>query len=404
MAEPNPQSEHDKINKNLISKEVMRGFLKHLSNEHTLVCPVDTGKVIEYREIKNSDDSAVEPAAEVITSGKVTSGENIAVDEQILTDDRISYNSFKTFYFPQTELMFTFKNEDIIDNTDIPGFVIFGARPCDLEALRVMNIVYTSGKYADPFFQRRFDANFLIGVGCKNKKSECFCDEMKINKDYSDFCDIMLTDNGENYTIVHLSEKGRNALKEYAETSEFAYTHVSEYVCKFTNEHDKNHTCENTCENNRKPADACEDNPENNQKPVTMNKDKLMLDVNKDDTDYFDIIDWAKVTATCKGCGICTYICPTCYCFDFKDVSKKGEAKRYKCWDSCMYPKFTLHASGHNPREKRYERYRQRVLHKYKYVPDNFSGAVACTGCGRCVRGCPVGINIKNIVKMINNS
>ena len=66
-----------------------------------------------------------------------------------------------------------------------------------------------------------------------------------------------------------------------------------------------------------------------------------------------------------------------------------------------MYPKFTLHASGHNPRENRHERYRQRVLHKYKYVPDNFEGYVACTGCGRCIRECPVGINIKDIVKKI---
>jgi len=359
MAEPNPQPEHDKINNNLIdnnliSKEVVRGLLNHLSHERTLVGPVDTGKVIEYREIRNSDDI-------------VTSGENLTVDEQILMDDRISYNSIKSFYFPQTELMFTFKNDEVIDNTDIPGYVIFGARPCDLEALRVMSIVYTSGKYTDPFFQRRFDNNFLIGVGCQSKKPECFCDEMKIDIEFSDFCDIMLTDDGEDYFIEHLSEKGRNALKEYAEASKLACMHVSEYACKLTN------------------------------------KNKLILDTHKDDAKYFDIIDWGKITATCKGCGICTYVCPTCYCFDFKDVSKKGEAKRYKCWDSCMYPKFTLHASGHNPREKRYERYRQRVLHKYKYVPDNFDGAVACTGCGRCIRGCPVGINIKNIVKKIND-
>jgi len=279
-------------------------------------------------------------------------------------DDRIAYNSIKAYYFPQTELMFTFENEDTKDNTEIPGYVIFGAKPCDMEALRVMSVVYTTGKYADPFFQRRFDANLLIGVGCVNEKPECFCNEMSIDKGFSDFCDIMLKDHGDSYSVEYISDKGRQALEEYR---------VNDI-----------HT--------GKSADIFLD--------VTRHSVNYIL-TEKEDADYFDIIDWAKVTEACKGCGICTYICPTCYCFDFKDVSKKGKAERYKCWDSCMYPKFTLHASGHNPREHRFERYRQRVLHKYKYVPLNFDGCVACTGCGRCVRGCPVGINIRDIVKLI---
>jgi len=315
-------------NENVISKKDMKGFLEHLAAKRTLVGPVDTGKVIEFREAAACD---------------------------ILMYDRVSYKSLKEFYFPQTELMFTFKDGDVTDNAEIPGYVIFGAKPCDLEALRVMSIVYTTGKYADPFFQRRFEANLLIGVGCIDRKPECFCDEMGVDKEFSDFCDIMLTDIGDGYSIEYTSEKGAKALEGISET--------------------KIKTDE---------PSPC-----------------LMLDTEKEDSAYFDIIDWEKATATCKGCGICTYTCPTCYCFDFKDVSEKGSAKRYKCWDSCMYPRFTLHASGHNPRAKRHERYRQRVLHKYKYVPNIFDGAVACTGCGRCVRGCPVGINIKNILKQV---
>jgi len=344
-------------NENQIRKENMLGFLKHLSSDRTLVCPVNTGKVIEYREVAAIDI----PADDSTQAGSI---DQIAQDENlILMDDRIAYNSIKSFYFPQTELIFTFKSDEVIDNTELPGYVIFGAKPCDLEALRVMSIVYSTGKYADPFFQRRFEANLVIGVGCKNQKPECFCHEMGVDMEFSDFCDIMLNDNGESYSVEHLSEKGRQALKNYSTTSEVV------------------------CDNDRKAVKPCED--------------KLMLDTETDDAAYFDMIDWAKATETCKGCGICTYICPTCYCFDFKDVSKKGQAERYKCWDSCMYPKFTLHASGHNPREKRHERYRQRVLHKYKYVPDNFDGSVACTGCGRCIRSCPVGMNIRNIAKQV---
>ena len=331
---------------NAISKDDMRFFLNFLSAKSTLIGPVNTGKVIEFRE---------------------------ATADDILMDDQVSYKSLKEYYFPQTELMFTFKDDDVTDNTDIQGHVIFGARPCDLDALEVMKVVYTSGKYADSFFQRRFDKNLLIGVGCKNQKAECFCEEMGVDLEYSDFCDIMLADIGDSYIIRHLSEKGTRALESFKLSG-----------------------------SQLNPPEPTPGHPELTKKlsPATP----LALDTGKNDTAYFNIIDWEKTTETCKGCGICTYICPTCYCFNFKDVSKKDESKRYKCWDSCMYPKFTLHASGHNPREHRHERYRQRVLHKYKYVPENFDGAVACTGCGRCVRSCPVGINIKDILKEIRKA
>ena len=330
----------------IISKEHMRSFLNFLKKENKLVGPVDTGKVIEFREL-NAED--------------------------ILMDDRVSYKSLKEYYFPQTELMFTFKESEAKDNTNIPGYVIFGARPCDLEALRVMGIVYTTGKYADSFFQRRFDKNLLIAIGCKNEKPECFCNEMGVDREFSDFCDIMLVESDDSYIIKHLSEKGIKALESFKmPESQLSHPKLSSCHTEFT-------------------KSLTPDTP-------------ITLHTGKDDTAYFDIIDWEKATETCKGCGICTYICPTCYCFDFKDVSKKDEAQRYKCWDSCMYPKFTLHASGHNPRENRHERYRQRVLHKYKYVPENFDGHVACTGCGRCIRSCPVGINIKNIVNKIKKA
>lgn len=65
-----------------------------------------------------------------------------------------------------------------------------------------------------------------------------------------------------------------------------------------------------------------------------------------------------------------------------------------------MFPKFTLHASGHNPRASKKERVRQRVLHKYLYLKQNH-GLTGCTGCGRCLRSCPAGMNIKIIISKI---
>jgi sulfhydrogenase subunit beta (sulfur reductase) len=106
---------------------------------------------------------------------------------------------------------------------------------------------------------------------------------------------------------------------------------------------------------------------------------------------------WDTIHARCLKCGTCTYLCPTCHCFDISDETKGSDGVRIRSWDSCQYPLFTKMASGHNPRTSQKERWRQRVMHKFRYYVDNF-GAVSCVGCGRCVMLCPVNIDIRKII------
>ena len=327
-----------------ITKQTLRKLLKTLSEDKVLVGPVNTGKTVEYQA---------------------------ASADELLMDDQVSYKSFKEFYFPQVEKLLTFTEDEAIENTEPEPAVIFGARPCDLEALRVMHEVFMEGRYADPFFARHMDANLLIGVGCAEKKPGCFCDALGLDKGFSDFCDIFLMpvtaelslsgeENG--YQVTFLNDKGRAVLNALPETKQI------------------------TCDNSVIAA--------------VPNCDCISIDKETEDAELFDCIDWKLATATCQGCGLCTYICPTCHCFEFKDVKQGETVERFRCWDSCIYPRFTLHASGHNPRATRAERYRQRVLHKYLYVKKN-TGYAACTGCGRCLRSCPVGMNIKAVVQSI---
>ncbi len=107
---------------------------------------------------------------------------------------------------------------------------------------------------------------------------------------------------------------------------------------------------------------------------------------------------WQEVAESCLSCGICTYVCPTCYCFTITDEIKDLQGERLRSWDSCMFYQYTSEASGHNPRPTKFERYRNRVGHKFSYIPEKYEGLIGCCGCGRCIRSCPVSIDIRRAV------
>ena len=328
------------MSNSFISMETLRKIMKELvtASDTEVFAPVRNGKALDFEKI--TDDSL------------------------IVISDELPYKSPKEVFLPQTEKLMTFKDGDIEENIYDKKTVVFGVKPCDCEALRVLHAILTTGKFQDPFFNRRFDSGVMIAIGCKDEKPGCFCAQRGFDRTYSDFCDIMLSANEDGgYTVVYLSDKGKGLLSGFDETRDIEAA-------------------------------------ERNAAPPDPNVRKIELDKDLDDAKLFDIIDWEKATEICQGCGMCTFICPTCHCFDLRDVPAHGETKRYRCWDSCMYPKFTLHASGHNPRAAVKERFRQRVLHKYLYINKNF-GYTSCSGCGRCIRSCPAGMNIKKVVESI---
>ena len=110
----------------------------------------------------------------------------------------------------------------------------------------------------------------------------------------------------------------------------------------------------------------------------------------------------ASLAVRCNGCGACTSVCPTCHCFDIVDEEEGvGRGTRRRCWDTCQASTFTLHASGHNPRDDQHVRYRQRINHKFAIYPLKF-GEVLCTGCGRCTRVCHAGQDLVEILAAID--
>ena len=111
--------------------------------------------------------------------------------------------------------------------------------------------------------------------------------------------------------------------------------------------------------------------------------DKLM--------ELFGSDKWAGLSEACLGCGTCSFVCPTCQCYDIRDYDTGHGIQRFRCWDSCMYSDFTKTAGG-QPRPTQLERFRQRFMHKLVYYPANNDGINSCVGCGRCVEYCPMGL------------
>ena len=112
----------------------------------------------------------------------------------------------------------------------------------------------------------------------------------------------------------------------------------------------------------------------------------------------FDSPLWEELYKPCLACGTCTFVCPTCQCYDIKDYDTGHGVKRFRCWDSCMYSDFTMMAHGNN-RTSQMQRFRQRFMHKLVYFPANNNGMYSCVGCGRCVEKCPSALNIVKVIK-----
>ena len=280
--------------------------------------------------------------------------------------------SSKEAFFPLCEDILRYGKTDgrtTVDDIDLdtlPATVLIGARPCDTAAPGILDAVF-SWDYQDEFYLERRRRTTIIGVACTSADDACFCTAVGYAPDARQGSDLFLTPlEGGSFGVEALTEKGVAILAQhgqlFAEGSAAAPLPLA--------------------------APAME--------KLDLKKIKEWLDQN------FESPFWKEIAARCAGCGACAFLCPACHCFDISDEGSEAKGCRRKHWDACGFGKFTNHASGHNPRDVQPQRYRNRIMHKFKYYDDKF-GQTLCTGCGRCVRACPVGIDIGDILQNIAN-
>jgi ferredoxin len=278
----------------------------------------------------------------------------------LILDENLPRKSAKGVFFPQSEVILHMHlDKGSVRVEDVDGFapptVLLGVHPCDAAALGILDSVF-SWDYKDTFYLRRRENTTIVTLGCAGPIDDsCFCTSVGLGPDSRDGADVyMVKDPSGDLVLEPVTEKGEALLARSAPLLEDAEPLA--------------------------PSGSAGDVPER----FDLETIKPWLD------DHFTDDFWREMSLRCIGCGTCSFLCPTCHCFDIVDEMRLGEGVRRRNWDSCQFGLFTLHASGHNPRSVQSERCRQRIMHKFKYYVEKFD-KVLCVGCGRCVRACPVG-------------
>lgn len=295
-------------------------------------------------------------------------------EEEVTFDYFITINSIKEALFPRYEPILKYsisKDEVKISDVEVnKRIIIFGGRPCDAASIPLMEKLF-SWDCDDKFFLNRKENSLVITIACEEFDKYCFCTTLGYSPRGEIGSDILLERvNDEAFRAKVITEKGAKFIEE-----------------------NKNSFKQQVNIDKKYPKISDKDIP------IKFDKDKVKKWI---EGNFYDPL-WEKMTENCWSCAACTFVCPTCHCFDITDNATMWKGNRTKNWDACTLPTFTLHASGHNPRELYYQRYRQRIAHKYSYYVDLFS-AISCTGCGRCSRVCGAQVNISEILKTISDA
>jgi formate hydrogenlyase subunit 6/NADH:ubiquinone oxidoreductase subunit I len=256
-------------------------------------------------------------------------------------------------------------------NREYSPRAVIGIRPCDAASFVLIRQNFDTPEYKDPYWIRSYEATTFVGLACSDPCRTCFCTTAGCGPFHEEGLDVLLIETEDHYLARVITSKGQNFLDAAGWQTDGDGGQID--------------SLKNLAESKITTS-------------VTTNQLK-----HKNTTELYGAPFWEEVAFSCINCGTCTYVCPTCWCFDIQDETHKNSGVRMRNWDSCMYPLFTHHASGHNPRGTKLHRVRQRFMHKLKYFVDKYDSGIQCVGCGRCIQLCPVNIDIRTVCELMNN-
>ena len=319
----------------------------------------------------------IKETSELYLPVKVADQTNFAVwteDACVDIDTLKSVKSPKDVFFPQSETLYTCHNEGkniritpeaLVDE----DFVVFGMKACDVKGIEVLDRVFLTDP-VDSFYAARRAHGTIVALACHEPEESCFCRVFGVDC-AEPVADVAAWSVGEELYLKALTEKGEALVDKVkallADADEAAVEDEKAAIRAIV-----------------------EKLPYSNLSLEGWNGEAL--------TEKFDSELWNELYKPCLACGTCTFVCPTCQCYDIKDYNTGNGVQRYRCWDSCMYSDFTMMAHGNN-RTSQMQRFRQRFMPKLVYFPANNDGTYSCVGCGRCVDKCPASLNIVKVIK-----
>lgn len=321
-----------------ISRDALGTWLDGLAKERDVVAPCDVKGVELYRRVDNS--------------------------EAIHWEYTRPSMSIKEFFFPSTEHLLTIEingqTVNLLEQKPDNETLIFGARPCDARGVLALDAMFLDAEPMDTYYAARRKQTTIIGVACQEMGETCFCTSVGGSPNDGSGSDVLLTEVEGGFTVEALSDKGRALIKDML---------LEETTGK---------------------------------KPLLAEGETVSIPEEAQWVAQFESPFWAELSERCISCRICAYVCPTCRCFDLRDealppTNGQAQYERIRCWDSCTGEAYRRIAGGHNPREAKADRLRNRFFCKFNYYPTQY-GPTACTGCGRCIDACPVSIDIVEVL------
>ena len=321
----------------LVTPLELNNWLDGIAETRTLIAPRDISGVVLYRRVEKSQEIARNIPRPVL--------------------------SVKEVFFPPTECLFTIQKtgQEIRLEETYPEWetVVFDVRPCDGRCVRLLDAAFLETAPVDLFYARRRANTTHIGLACKGMAGTCFCTSVGVQPNDGCDMDIMLHETEHGFLIEAITEKGR-----------FLIPHGLWKETEVTI-------------------------------PPAAIGDKFPLPEIGKWPEHFNAAYWAKISERCLSCRACAFVCPTCRCFAVRDeIIRPNEFERIRCWDACAGENYRLVAGGHKPRAETSERLRNRFYCKFFYYPAQYSleATTACTGCGRCIEVCPVGVDITEVL------
>jgi ferredoxin len=371
-----------------LSQDGLEEFLAYLARDARVLAPVKTEGVVQYQEwepgvaveldvllAKQSPKEFVFPQSETCLRFHYTMAEG---EEEAPSPAGVSTEPAQAELEvseggepaqPPTVLA----RETLVVDSDPPAppQVVFGLRPCDARGFVQMDNVFGGygGFYFDPFYNSRREATALVAVTCRDPRSTCFCTAIGGNPAGTEGVDVLLTQVEGGFAAEAVTPKGEGLLAfEGFVEAEAGKAEAAQAV---------------------KESAA-----ERIEAPFSLEAVKEALPKGLEDP------RWHDLAMRCISCGTCTYVCPNCYCFNIMDELVETKGERYRAWDNCFNPSYTLETSGHNARDAKASRFRNRFSHKFWYYPEKYD-SLLCSGCGRCVMHCPTRIDIREVLSTI---